>query len=711
MNTTRRCFLQFCGGATVGAVVSPLPWKLLDDVSIWTQNGTWVATTPSGPVSTLHTTCTLCPAGCGLRLRRVGKHTVSAWGVPGHPLSDGRLCPVGLGAAQVIFHPARIRGAVSRGRGKDEAWRLVSSDSAIREAGAKLAELRAKGAAERLAILDLRPGRSLSVLYGEFLASSGGGRYLTLPGGQEQAASALGDLLDTTGLVPGYDFSRAGAVISFGSPLFDGWSGAGKAPYVVQVETNGSMNSGLADSWLPIRPGTEAALALGLAHILGQGSADNQPGSGFRSAYGDLVAFHTPGKVAEVTGLSPRTLRATAQDLSRRGPVVAVGGGNPGGGPLGHAEELAIWVLNLTLGSVGRPGGVVLRRDTPELFAEPAPAAIESLWDVPDGSLDLLLVDGSLPGAVLPRGLLRRKMSGPTSLVVGMSPYAAGPTAEADLIIPTTGPGEWLDDVPPQALAARASYAFSPAVEKAPAWSLHPAEVLKELATAAGLPQGSGGGKARHEEVLRHRIDALLARGEGEVFDADEGRAKSLTEIAWSGRLEKILSAGGCWTGPLAGKTKLPALLPDPADQADLAKVAGGRLGVADADAKAFPLVVMLAGPAIATFGGVLPPVVNKLYRESNLKTGVGMARLNPATAGSRRWQEGQQAVLETVHGAMRVTLVLDEAVMPGVVLMAPGPDPVNLGDPADDRGDMLEICGAAHRPVWRVERAALREV
>ena len=46
MKVSRRNFLQFCGGATAGMVVSPLPWKLLDDVSIWTQNGTWIEETP-----------------------------------------------------------------------------------------------------------------------------------------------------------------------------------------------------------------------------------------------------------------------------------------------------------------------------------------------------------------------------------------------------------------------------------------------------------------------------------------------------------------------------------------------------------------------------------------------------------------------------------------------------------------------------------------
>ena len=38
LDLTRRSLLKFMGGAVAGAVLSPLPWKLLDDASIWTQN-------------------------------------------------------------------------------------------------------------------------------------------------------------------------------------------------------------------------------------------------------------------------------------------------------------------------------------------------------------------------------------------------------------------------------------------------------------------------------------------------------------------------------------------------------------------------------------------------------------------------------------------------------------------------------------------------
>lgn len=738
MTTTRRTFLKFCGGATAGAVVSPLPWKLLDDVSIWTQNWSWTARTARGPVSYMNTTCTLCPAGCGLHLRRIGECAVSISGVPGHPLNNGRLCPIGLGAAQILYHPARVAGAMSRNRGSDDPWLRAELNAAINEVSRKLAEIRSRGSMERVAVLDLRPNRSLSVLYREFLAACGGGRYLTLPGGRDLAAAALGDLMDLSGTTPGYDFSKAGAVISFGAPLFEGWSGAGaapgllpggenvrigKPPHIVQVEANGSSSTGFANSWLPIRPGTEAALALGLAHVfqheMGMDepaqSVSNGPNSEFWSVYADLVTRHTPRRVAEVTSIAPGLLRATARDLSRIGPVIAVGGGSPAAGPLGRAEELAIWALNLTLGSVGRSGGVVLRRDLSEIFAETNPPQPESIWDVPDGSLDLLLVDGMLPGTPLPQGLLRRKMAGPSSLMVGMSAFASGPVAGADLIIPTAAPGEWLDDVPPQALAAKTTYSLSPAFKKMPVWSLHPADLLARLGTAAGLTNGFHSGQARHNEVIHHRLEALMNQGRGEVFLTEQEDSIGLREVASPHRLEQILAAGGCWieSAPEPAKqSSLQSWRGNSETAKQLVEAAGGRLPETSDSERKFPLVLVLAGPAVATYGGTLPPVVNKLYRESNLMRGTGIARLNPATASANGLKEGRSGRLATPHGTMSVKVVYDESVRPGVVLMSPGPSPESMGDPdGPENDDILEICGAGQRPVWRVERAALLEV
>ena len=737
MDLTRRCFLQIFGGTAVGVAFSPLPWKLLDDAAIWTQNWAWIPRPPRGPVSRAHTTCTLCPAGCGLQLRRIGSHVVAATGLPQHPVSGGGVCPVGLGIAQLPFHPARLRQAVRRTPGTaGSTWTACPADEAIADVGRRLADLRAAGRADRVAILDLRPGRALSVMHREFLQRIGGGRYLVQPDGREAAASALADLVIPGGGVPGYDLGSAGAIISFGAPLLDGWWGCGTAPglaraadgrrpddlpFWVQVQSNGSLETARADRWLPIRPGSEAAVALGLAHILLEERlvAVNAARQGVPSAewlrdYRTLVAPYSPDRVAVTARIEARALIGTAHDLAARRPVIAVGCGSPGGGPLGREEEWAIWGLNLLLGSVGQAGGVVMRRDPFRTFADGPAVPPVVLAEIPDGSLDLLLLDGTASGAALPRDLLRRKLSGPDALLVALSASDAGPSGAADLILPVAAPGEWLDDIGAQALAPRNSYAWAPPLAEPTAGTHHPADLLAMLATAAGLAEAAPAGRGHHEALLQARAATLQAGGRGEVFDPSTGRILTVGPATAAGRLATILRRGGCWTEPADGRLSAGDVLPvaaQPPLAQRFAALAEGRLPATPP--AAFPLALVLVGQQ-GTGGGLLPPVLTKLHRESHLKAGPDRAHINPDTGRRTRLRDGHRARLATPGGSLEVIIVLDESVMPGVVQLATGPDPRALGDIVGtdpDRIGSLELDNAARSGVWRVGRVSLKEV
>ena len=58
----------------------PVPWKLLDDAAIWTQRRHALPVPPRGPVTFRAAACTLCPAGCALRVRCVGARPVAVRG-------------------------------------------------------------------------------------------------------------------------------------------------------------------------------------------------------------------------------------------------------------------------------------------------------------------------------------------------------------------------------------------------------------------------------------------------------------------------------------------------------------------------------------------------------------------------------------------------------------------------------------------------------
>jgi len=733
LDLTRRSLLKFMGGAVAGVVLSPMPWKLLDDASIWTQNWSRIARPPRGPISWRDTTCTLCPAGCGLRARLVGTSFVSAWPVSGHPRSAGLVCPLGLAAAQMRFHPARLRGAARREAARiDAPWLVVDADGAVTDLGRRLAVRRARGATDGLALLDLRPGRAMSQLYREFLDRQGGGLYLTLPDAWQASAAAFGGLIAASAVAgaPAPDLSRARSVLSFGAPLHDGWRGGfpagdsenGHRPYLMQIDAAATATALRADRWLVARPGSEAPLALALAHVLvnetlntdprvaALADAPHGPAGSFRA----LLADFSPERVSRVTGLSPSALRDTARELANRRPALVVGVGDPGGGPLGAEEEAAVWSLNLLLGSVGPDGALGLLPATGIDFADGASPTATSLNDIPDGSLDLLLVDGSFPGAPVPRELLRRKLRGPDSLIVALSGFAGGAAAlAADLVLPTPAPGEWTDDVPTPTLAAHASYAWSPPVAAPPDWAVHPAEWLARLETASGVTGNFTSGRARHEAELVRRAALLQSRGRGQVFDPRDGNTTGIANLVDPNALGSVLARGGCWldTASLALDDRdLRLLGRDGELAARWRSLSGGRPGGSAGDG-AEPLLLTIGGDLAVAAGSVMPPVLNKLYRESELHGGSRKAALNPATARRLGLADGAAAELRTEHGSRRVRILHDPSLPPDLVRLASGPGPLELGDPGEPETDILELGGASQRPVWRLTRVVLKEV
>ena len=65
-------------GASAGIMVTPLPWKLLDDVSIWTQNWGWIPRLQPGPNSFVPVVSKMCPSAVAMQVRLVEGRPVRA---------------------------------------------------------------------------------------------------------------------------------------------------------------------------------------------------------------------------------------------------------------------------------------------------------------------------------------------------------------------------------------------------------------------------------------------------------------------------------------------------------------------------------------------------------------------------------------------------------------------------------------------------------
>ena len=95
MEINRRHFIALLAGGAAGINLTPLPWKLTDDIAIWTQNWPWVPVPPKGEFSHVKSVCRLCPGGCGITVRKVDGRAVKIEGRTDYPVNPGGICPLG----------------------------------------------------------------------------------------------------------------------------------------------------------------------------------------------------------------------------------------------------------------------------------------------------------------------------------------------------------------------------------------------------------------------------------------------------------------------------------------------------------------------------------------------------------------------------------------------------------------------------------------
>ena len=275
MNITRREILRFVGGSALGLLLTPIPWKALDDSALWTQNWPWIPEPSRGDISYKLTTCSLCPAACGMRVRCIGNQPVSLSGIHTHPLNQGALCPVGIVAHHLRYHPARVsRPLRITGKNRSSQSTIMTFDEALHDISLGMKD--AVVSSRTIAIVDGRPGRMASLLFQQFASHIPNGKYISYG---EPSLDLLVSMFEKPIGQLGYDLDNAQTILSFGVPLLDNWGTPARvARYlekkseskqnIIQIETFQSRTAGMADRWIPIRPGTDAVFALGLAHII-----------------------------------------------------------------------------------------------------------------------------------------------------------------------------------------------------------------------------------------------------------------------------------------------------------------------------------------------------------------------------------------------------------------------------------------------------------
>jgi anaerobic selenocysteine-containing dehydrogenase len=153
------------------------------------------------------TTCGLCPAACGLRVRVVDGRAVKVEGNAESPINRGGLCVRGQAGLELLYHPDRIRGPRRRvGARGENRWQAISWDAAIGQLAAELGQLRAAGDPSSLVVVDGEQTGTTHALWARLLDVYGSPNHIghgaTGFGSMAQAVRQM----TRKACLPGYDF-------------------------------------------------------------------------------------------------------------------------------------------------------------------------------------------------------------------------------------------------------------------------------------------------------------------------------------------------------------------------------------------------------------------------------------------------------------------------------------------------------------------------
>src|SRR6056297_1778782 len=114
MGLDRRSFIAFLAGGTGGILCTPVVWKLLDDVSIWSQNWPWIPKLQYGERMNKPVACKFGADAYGILVETAAGRPFTAKGNPDHPLSMGGIDPMGVGSVQMLYSPSRVQGPMKK---------------------------------------------------------------------------------------------------------------------------------------------------------------------------------------------------------------------------------------------------------------------------------------------------------------------------------------------------------------------------------------------------------------------------------------------------------------------------------------------------------------------------------------------------------------------------------------------------------------------
>lgn len=725
MDWDRRTFVKFAVGAVIGIHASPLIPKFMDDTAIWTQNWNWVPVPEDGAVAYAHTVNPHTGTGAKAKLidgRVEGLRAIRVEGNPNHPLSQGGVLPADASALQLLYNSEiRVTKPLLRNRSTGVMTQL-SWPQALDLVAGNLANLAKNGQAHMAAALGADPSSTTGQILMRLMQALGSPNVAFTPTPRETMALAGLFMMGQPFL--GFDLANANYIVSFGTPLLDGfgapvavrkafagWRGYPKnQARLVQIEPRASVTASQADQWLACKPGSEGLVALAMCRIMiDEGVYDRA----IESAYGWNDADGLPGfksyllknldraKTASLAGISlPKLVKMTLA-FAKADRAVAVCGPGNSGDPGRLYDFMSVLALNALKGNLGKPGGVVAQQPLPlkslgGALPEAKPPALAmagrpfgvnnvhelaqaALAGKPYGLKTLMLCGGNFvfngPQANVMHDLARK-----TPFVVAITPYMDESAGMADLVLPSTHWLEgWGDSTTPFGSAV-SCYGLHRPLVKSVDEAKDGGDILLALAQRLGGPVAAALPFKNLGEAMAKRTQAMgdfKKLAEASYWAQKRPAYGAMRFNTPSGRLElssrvlrNLLSKGGRDADKTARALGVKA-------GAQTAFLPHWEEPAAYTEGAVYPLV-MQAVPSLRTTWGdeAVTPYMVKILPDTVLaNTDKLVVEMHPATAQQLHLQEGDAVLVESSAGSLTAKLTLYAGAAPGMVFV-----PLGLG-------------------------------
>ncbi len=390
-------------------------------------------------------TCLQCDAGCGLHGRVREGRVLKLEGNPDSPINHGKTCMMGQAGVQAHYNPDRVTSPMLRKNGTLQA---VSWDEALSELNGRLGAV----SGDRFAMVTGTVSGHQAVLVSALMEQMGSSNHfahetINARVWRQVCEDMLGDPM------PRLRLDKAQVILSFGADFLGTWLSPvhmateyakfRSAPrgMLVQIEPKMTLTGGNADLWLPARPGTEGALALGIANfVIERGWNKVNVTPNVRRA---LAEYDLP-KVEEITGIPVSKIKRIASLLSERSPALVLAGASAAGFEDGYESVAAAMLLNIIVGAVGETIEASAQFPEAALLARQGSTAdlIKFAKGLENKAFDVVLFANTNPVYTAPEALGLEKGLAEVGFKVAMTQFPDETAMLADLVLPLASPLE-----------------------------------------------------------------------------------------------------------------------------------------------------------------------------------------------------------------------------------------------------------------------------